>query len=730
MTSVTGAVERIVFHNAESGFMVARFQLSGTSTRGDSVITIVGTLPTVRTGELLRVTGEWQMHPVHGKNFQVEAFEPELPQTADGIERYLASGAIRGVGPVTATRIVAAFGEQTMTVIDEQPELLRQIAGISAKRLDVIKEAWAEQKHIRDIMMFLQEHEMSVAIAARLYAAYGHDAVNLIQQDPYRLVQDIHGVGFKTADALARHLGMPLHSTSRYVAGLRHVLSEAADDGHVFLPRGEVIERAARLLDAPRVALEPALLEMLRREIGVIEGDRIYLAAFHRSEAGAAHYLRRLEETPSPLTFGRKIDVSEVVRTAGERQGLVLANKQSGAAEQALREKVSILTGGPGTGKTSTLRTIITALEQLDISYCLCAPTGRAAKRVAETTGRSASTIHRLLEYQQATNTFNYDNVRPLPYDFVIVDEVSMLDIVLFYHLLKAVPPESHLLLVGDADQLPSVGPGNVLRDLIASSVIPTVALTELFRQVRGSQIVMTAHTVNRGEVPEIANLPEHDLFFIRAEQEVQAVSAIKLLLTERIPRKFGLDPLNDVQVISPMHVGLIGVAALNQELQGVLNPAGHRKSELQRGERTLRLGDKVMQVRNNYDKDVFNGDVGTVVDIDADEGECVVAYPAPGGSHEVVYGPTDLHELSLAYALSVHKAQGSEFPCIVMPLLTRHYMLLQRNVLYTAITRARRLCILVGSTRALTIAVQSNHRQMRNTALAERLMQRQPELV
>ena len=730
MTAVTGAVERIVFHNPDSGFMVARFQLSDAATRGPHVITIVGTLPTVRAGELLRLTGEWQVHPVHGRNFQVQAFEPELPQTAEGIERYLASGTIRGVGPVTAARIVQCFGDRTIAIIDEQPEMLRQVAGISSKRLEVIKAAWAEQKYVRDIMMFLQEHEVGVAVAGRIYAAYGHEAVELIRQDPFRLSHDIHGIGFKTADALARRLGMPLHSTSRYIAGLRHVLSQAADDGHVFLPREEVLERAAALLGAPHAMLEPALLESVRREVMSLDGERIYLAAFHHAESGAARYLERLASTPSALTLGRPVDARALVREAGSAQGLILADKQAEAAEQAVREKVSILTGGPGTGKTSTLRTIIAVLERLEITYCLCAPTGRAAKRVAETTGRPASTIHRLLEYQPSANTFNYDNAHPLPYDFVIVDEVSMLDLVLFYHLLKAVPPEAHLLLVGDADQLPSVGPGNVLRDLIGSQAVPTVALSELFRQVRGSQIVVAAHTVNAGTVPNITNAPDHDLFFVRAEQETQVIDAIKRLLLERIPEKFGLDPVEDVQVLSPMHVGPVGITALNHELQAALNPPTPRRPELRRGGRVLRFGDKVMQIRNNYDKDVFNGDVGKIVAVDPEEQACTIAFPAPGGPNEIVYGAAELDELALAYALSVHKAQGSECPCIILPLLTRHYMMLQRTVLYTAITRARRLCVLVGSPRALTIAVQSNRRQARNTALAERLARPQLQLV
>lgn len=728
MTTVAGSVDRIVFRNSESGFCVARFRLAERDSKRQELATIVGTMPSIRPGEMLRLVGDWQVHPVHGRNFRVEQFEEELPTTAEGIERYLSSGAIRGVGPVTAARIVDRFGDRAIEVLDQEPELLRKVAGISAKRVAVIKESWQEQKRVRELMIFLQDHGISVALAARIYQTYGEEAVSVIERDPYQLAQDIYGIGFQTADAVARKLGIPKNSLSRYVAGLKYTLSRATDDGHVYLVRDDMLNRACRLLEAAVENLEPALLELLRRGDAVVDGDQIYLTPFYKAEAGAAKLLLRLLSTPSTLTLDRRFDPADVIRKAGEQQGLILAVKQLEAAERALREKVSILTGGPGTGKTSTLRTVITALENAEISFCLCAPTGRAAKRAAETTGRPASTIHRLLQYQPGANAFSYDYGRPLPYDFVIVDEVSMLDILLCYHLLKAVPPESHLLLVGDSDQLPAVGPGNVLHDLISSDAIATVRLTDLFRQARGSQIVVAAHAINHGQVPEIDNAPDHDLFFVQASDDGSVVEAIKRLLKERIPSRFGLDPSDDVQVISPMHDGPTGVAALNVEIQALLNPPRPGMPELQRGGRVIRLGDKVMQIRNNYDKDVYNGDVGKVIAVRPEEQLLRISFPTGTGTIEVEYGALDLDELVLAYATSVHKAQGSEYPCIVMPLVTRHFILLQRNLLYTAITRARRLCVLVGSPKALSIAVTTDHRERRNSQLARRLRSPQPD--
>ncbi|HLJ67204.1 MAG TPA: ATP-dependent RecD-like DNA helicase [Chloroflexota bacterium] len=721
MPELRGSVERIVFRNPDTGYCVARLQPSDLTIDRTGLVTIVGSMPAVRTGEMLRLTGEWQVHPTHGRNFRVERFEEELPTTVEGIERYLASGSIRGVGPVTAARIVERFGERSIVVIDEDPHLLRDVAGISAKRLEAIKASWTEQKKVRELSLFLQEHGISVALAQRIFDAYGDEAPTVIRDDPYRLAHEIHGIGFRTADAIAQQLGMSKRSLPRYVAGLKYALSQATEDGHVFLTRPVLLTQAARVLDAVIPELEPALLELVHRGDAVADNDAIYLTPFYRAENGAARLLQALRRAQSAVTMDPRFDVKAAVTRAAGLQGLALAEMQLRAAEQALSQKVSILTGGPGTGKTATLRTIITALEGAEISYCLCAPTGRAAKRAAEATGRSASTIHRLLEYQPGANVFGRDNARPLPHDFVVVDEVSMLDLLLFYHLLKAIPRESHLLLVGDADQLPAVGPGNVLQDLLESRQIPCVTLTELFRQAADSQIVRAAHAVNQGRVPGRAD-SGRDFFFVPAENDDDAAEMILRLVQERIPSRFGLDPVDDIQVVSPMHNGSVGVTALNLALQRRLNPASSASPQLERGGRVLRLGDKVMQVRNNYDKDVYNGDVGRVISVNPTEQAATVAFGTGSVVVNVEYGAMELDELVLAYAVSVHKAQGSEFPALVMPVTTSHYVLLRRNLLYTAISRARRLCVLVGSQRSLSVAVSADRRESRNSRLAQRV--------
>jgi exodeoxyribonuclease V alpha subunit len=727
MTSLEGSVERIVFQNDANGFCVARFILAERSEDSETVTTIVGNLPEIREGETLELEGHWETHPVHGRNFRVKRFQPSAPTTLDAIERYLASGAVTGIGPVTARRLVQQFGERTLAVLDGESHLLVEVAGITERRREVITQSWMEHRAIRELSLFLQEHGISLGLAARLHKKYGNNAISAISSDPYSLARDVEGIGFRTADAIGKKLGIPATSLSRYIAGIRHVLSEAADEGHVFLLSEELYYRASRLLEASRPVLEPALLESLSRGDTVKEGDRVYLAAFHRAESGVARSLQEIGATPSPLTLDRSFDAAAATRAAAESQGLELARKQVEAVELSLTRKVSILTGGPGTGKTSTLRTIISALTAAQIQFCLCAPTGRAAKRVAETSGQEASTIHRLLEYQPGLEVFNYDHNRPLPYDFVIVDEVSMLDIVLFYHLLKAVPREAHLLLVGDADQLPSVGAGTVLKDCIEGGTIPVVTLTELFRQSATSEIVRAAHSINAGETPAIHNGPDSDLYFVRTDDEARALAAIKKLVGERIPQRFGLSPTEDVQVIAPMHAGAVGVASLNAELQSLLNPSTSGASEFRRGERSFRLGDKIMQTRNNYDKDVYNGDVGRLVAIQKDDGTLTVRYPSPAGDWlDVEYASDEVDELTLAYAVSVHKAQGSEFPCVVMPVVPRHSILLQRSLVYTAVSRASRLCILVGSWEVFGRAVERHNASFRNSFLANRLSGRE----
>ena len=824
MDNLTGTVERIVYHSDESHYTVARLKLAETATRfraTPDLTTIVGAMPNINVGETLLLTGEWQVNPQHGRQFKVQTLEPRLPSTVDGIRRYLGSGLIKGVGPKTAERIVSHFGAGTLEVIEETPGRLSEVSGISGKKISGIVKAWSEQKEVKNLMLFLQSHEVESGLAARIYKAYGADAITVIRDDPYRLAKDVHGVGFKTADALARKLGLPEQSPQRHAAGLKYVLSQASDDGHVYLPRGELLTRAAEALGAEAPDLAQALAALAKDKEVIVElpvdasagsaggtpvpvrppatalpargtsggqaiaaatrgtggtsalpalpalpvapqaqdarqsderayDERAYLAPFFFSERGAAKRLKLLAETPSTFLFARNIDWARAFAGLEGGGKIELAEGQKRAVQTALSSKVSILTGGPGVGKTTTLRAVLHLLEHYGIRYCLAAPTGRAAKRMSEATGRAASTMHRLLEFSPATNGFHYNDENPLPYSFVIADESSMIDILLFYALLKAVPLTAHLLLVGDADQLPSVGPGNVLRDVIGSGALPVTRLTELFRQAQGSRIITTAHSINSGAIPHIENRPDTDLFFIKEDDPERMIQLLATVVSERAPRAFGLDPLADVQVITPSNRGPLGVGNLNVQLQETLNPG--RPDELKWGQRVFRPGDKVMQIRNNYNKNVFNGDMGRIARIDREEQALVVQYPAeglpvkrdddlaapgrgrnrpappiiprPGGGNviEVEYEFGELDELTHAYAVSVHKSQGSEFPAVVMPLTTSHYLLLQRNLIYTAITRARRLCVLIGSPRALAIAVKNSAVDRRYTALDERL--------
>jgi len=776
--NLTGTVERIVYQNDDNHWTVARIKLAEApaATRyraAPDLTTVVGNMPGLNVGETVLLNGEWQINPQHGRQFRVETFEPQLPNTVDGIRRYLGSGLIKGVGPKIAERIVEHFGADTLDTIDHEPARLAEVPGISHKKLGAIMRAWSEQKDIKNLMLFLQSHEVQASLAARIYKAYGAEAVTVIRDDPYRMAKDVYGVGFITADGLAQKLGLPAQSPQRHVAGLRYALSKASDDGHVFLPRRELIDKAVELLGATPEDIAQALDGLTATQTQqkgrdpdrdvVIEppapddpdGEpRVYLSVLYYSERGAARRLRMLAETPSTLLFARNIDWERTFQGLEGKGRIELAAGQRVAVQTALSHKVSVLTGGPGVGKTTTLRAVLHLLERYGIRYCLAAPTGRAAKRMSEATGREAHTIHRLLEFSPGQNGFAYNEENPLPYSFVVVDESSMIDIFLFYGLLKAVAPTAHLLLVGDADQLPSVGPGNVLRDVISSEALPVTRLTELFRQAQGSRIITTAHAINQGRTPRIDNPPDTDLFFIREDDPDRVIALLKTVVSERAPKAFGLDPLADVQIISPSNKGQLGVHTLNELLQELLNP--EQAGELHQGQRVFRVGDKVMQIRNNYNKNVFNGDMGRVARVDREEQLLVIHYPAEGlpvkrerdddlaapargrgrpappivpklgvsGGQviEVAYEFHETDELTHAYAVSVHKSQGSEFPAVVMPLSTSHYLLLQRNLIYTAITRARRLCVLIGSQRALDIAVHNNAVDRRYTALAERL--------
>ncbi len=762
MPRLEGSIESIVFRNEDNHYTVARFRPSDSGRLfRDDLTTIVGMLPSVHVGELLSVEGEWENDPKYGRQLHVASFTQRLPASKEGITRYLSSGLIKGIGPKKAQRIVEHFGEQTLAIIEQQPERLSEVKGINAKDREQIAKSWAEQNEIKELHLFLQSHDVSMNLATRIYKQYGQESIKVIRENPYQLAQDVYGIGFRTADEIAVKLGLPRDSVPRVASGLKYVLAQAAnDDGHCFLPEKELIRRASEILQAPYellsaamdqlrgerdVFIEPPLTVQLTLRSQRIDEDeqpssnggtqfsapeeeseaqqRIYFGPFWHAEKGSARILRSLLRTPSKLPPVSQQHWDAVFNYLAQTRNMVLTEKQREAVQMAYNSKVSILTGGPGTGKSTSIRALLMVLRKRRIEVALAAPTGRAAKRLTEATGAvgfQAKTLHRLLEYAPHDNTYQRNEENPLPYKFVIVDEVSMVDILLFYHLLKALPPDAHLLLVGDADQLPSVGPGNVLRDLLRSGAIPSAVLTELFRQARESQIVVNAHRINAGQMPFLKREPKGDFFLVVEEDLIHAQHLVLDFVQRRIPNHYHLNPMSDIQVLSPMYRGPMGVTSLNEELQARLNPNAF--VSLEWGGRTLRLGDKVMQVRNNYDKGVFNGDVGWIRAINKENATIKVEFLEEAGPLLVSYDFNELDELVLAYAVTVHKSQGSEYPAIILALVNQHYMLLQRNLLYTAITRAKRLCVIVGQPRALEVAVRNNRVVLRNTALAERL--------
>jgi len=748
--SLVGTVERLTFYSAETGYTVAQVTPEGRA----YTVTVVGNLLEVRPGETLRLEGEWKEHARYGRQFQVERYATVLPATVDGMEKYLGSGLIKGIGPVTARRIVRRFKADTLDVIENESERLLEVLGVGKHRLALIRAAWAEQKAIQEVMLFLQSHNVSTSHAVRIYKTYGDASIDVVRSNPYRLAQEVYGIGFLTADKIARELGLAPDSPQRVQAGIAYTLSQMADDGHVYAPQGELIHESTRILEvAPDLvaqgieslaadytvrveplspaggngspgaagdvpapeppADEPAAPHVLQEE------RAIYLAPFYYGEIGVANRLRALlRAEESNLAFFQDANLDRVFDHLAAQEGLALNAGQRRAVRTALTNKVAVLTGGPGTGKTTATRTIIRLLESRGFRYALAAPTGRAAKRLAEATGREARPIHRLLEFKPRQGfQFQRNEDNPLELDMLIVDEASMLDLLLANNLLKAVPPGSHLLLVGDVDQLPSVGAGNVLRDIIDSGVAAVVCLTEIFRQAEGSLIVENAHRINRGEMP-LFSRQATDFFLFPAAESEQAADLVVDLVQNRIPRRFGFDPLGEIQVLSPLHRGAAGVGELNRRLQEALNPPLEGKPEYRRGAQVFRLGDRVMQTRNDYDREVFNGDMGWITAVDAVNQAMTVRIDG----RDVEYEFSDLDELVHAYAVSVHKSQGSEYRAVVVPVLTQQYMMLQRNLLYTAITRAKELVVLVGNRRAIAIAVRNDKIAERHTALDVRL--------
>ena len=719
MPTLEGTLERVTFRSEADGYTIGRVMPRDKT----YLVTVVGKLLGVQVGESLELEGRWADHPEHGKQFVIERYRTLLPATIAGIQRYLGSGLIKGVGPATAKRIAETFGSYTLHVIEHEAERLKEVPGLGPKRAAMIAAAWEEQQEIKSIMLFLQELDITPGLAIRIFKQYGNQALNIVQQTPYRLADEIYGIGFLSADTIAKAMGIPHDSPQRIGAGLRYVLSQASDNGHCYLPWDELVRNGAKLLECEPAAVAATLDAIaITREVALKtwDGERcVYLLPFDRAEHGVAERMRELNHgTTETAQFFQRANWQRVFGFLAEKRGIDLAEKQRDAVKMALTRKVSLLTGGPGTGKTTTLRTIIAALRQRGEKVALASPTGRAAKRLSEATGAEAKTLHRLLEYSPAGGPhFNRNAENPLDATYVVIDEVSMLDILMANNLLKAIPPTAQLLLVGDADQLPSVGPGRVLRDLLDSMALPSVHLDQIFRQAADSGIITNAHRINHGEMPEAQGM--NDFFFFPSAEAESCAELVIDLVAKRIPQKFGLDPRRDIQVLAPMHRGPSGVANLNQQLQAALNPHHEHKPEKTFGSVTFRLGDRVMQMRNNYDLDVYNGDTGEVTAIDPVEQLLTVRYDA---ERDIAYDFGLLDELALAYAISIHKSQGAEYPCVVIPLLMAHYNLLQRNLIYTGVTRAKRLVVLAGDKRALARAVANNEVAQRFTGLARRL--------
>jgi exodeoxyribonuclease V alpha subunit len=716
VSSLEGVLERIVYANDESAWSVVRLTVAGRH----EPVTAVGNLPGVQPGESLQLEGSWVIDRRFGEQFRVVSYRILKPATLVGIEKYLGSGLVHGIGEVMARRLVDHFGLDTLEIIDAHPERLAEVEGFGPVRRAALAKAWAEQRELRELMVLLQTLGVSTTFAARIWKAYGDEAASVVREDPYRLAFDIFGIGFKTADRIAMNLGIPRDSPRRAQAGVLHVLETFAAEGHVYVPRPILAEHAARLLELEPELPDEAVGDLAAARQVVLEplgddaAEAAFLPALHTAEIGAAARMETLLGAPiHPVT----IDVERALEWFEARQGIELAEEQREAIRRAVARKALVITGGPGTGKTTLINAVVDILEKKNRKILLAAPTGRAARRLGDLTGREARTIHRMLEFSPRNGSFERNAGRPLDADVLVLDEVSMIDIVLFHHVLKALPAHCQLILVGDVDQLPSVGPGNVLRDLIGSGAVDVVRLTKIFRQAQQSLIVVNAHRVNRGEMPLLdpQDDGQADFMFIERDDPLEILEELKRLVAEEIPRRFGLDPIEEIQVLTPMHKGDVGASNLNEQLGALLNK---RPESVSKGGRTLRLGDRVMQIRNNYQVDVFNGDIGRIESMDPVERQVHIRFD----DRLVAYAAAELDELVPAYACSIHKSQGSEYPCVVVPLHTQHFVMLQRNLIYTALTRGKKLVVLVGSRKALSLAVRNNRIDKRCTRLAERL--------
>ena len=709
-------VERITYQNENNGYTVLKCAVKDYS----DLVTVVGAMPDTHVGSVLSLEGMWKVDVRYGRQFSVEKFEETLPATVYGIEKYLGSGLVKGVGPKFAKKIVETFGKETLNVIEDTPEELLKISGIGKVRVDRITTSWQEQKEIKNIMLFLQSHEVSTSHATKIFKTYGSESIAIVKENPYRLADDIWGIGFKTADSIAQKMGIDKGKFVRLRSGIFYTLNKLAEAGHCYATREQLISKAGELLEVEEPELEITLDEMLRTNDVIRdqaeEQEAIYLPPYYFAESGCARRLIRLMEADA----AKREDPERILSKVADASKITYDETQWLAVKTAISSKVMVLTGGPGTGKTTTTLGIISAYQQAGCKIILAAPTGRAAKRMSEAAGMEAKTIHRLLEYKPPEG-YQKNEEHPLEGDVLILDECSMIDIMLMYNLLKALPEQMSLILIGDTDQLPSVGAGNVLRDIIASQRVPVVRLTQIFRQAQGSRIIMNAHRINRGESIDMRGGKESDFFFASKTTNQEVVDTIVQYCKMNLPRYYHMDPFTDIQVLTPMQRGECGAVHLNQVLQEAMNPS---RIFLRRGGTQYRLKDKVMQIRNDYDKEVFNGDIGTITKVDMEERELTVLFD----DREVVYDVTELEELSLAYAVTIHKAQGSEYPIVVMPFTMSHFVMLQRNLLYTGVTRAKKILVLVGEKKAVYYAIKNETTAGRNTCLARRLQENSRE--